>query len=142
MSVIASQGTAMQTTTLPLRQIADDVFVAPQLDAAAMTELARLGFKSVVNNRPDFEHGPDQPSSAQVEEAAKAAGLAYRHLPVAGGYQSPEEVAAFRALVADLPHPLLAFCRSGARSTRLYQLSQAPKGLSSCAQAQIHPPPA
>ena len=111
-------------TTLPLRQIDNDVFVAPQLDAPAMAELARLGFKSVVNNRPDFEHGPDQPTSAQVEEAAKAAGLAYRHLPVAGGYQSPEEIAAFRALVADLPHPLLAFCRSGARSTRLYQLSQ------------------
>ena len=46
-------------TTLPLRQIAEDVFVAPQLDAAAMGELARLGFRSVVNNRPDFEHGPD-----------------------------------------------------------------------------------
>ena len=51
-------------TTLPLRQIDHDVFVAPQLDAAAMAELARLGFKSVVNNRPDFEHGPDQPTSA------------------------------------------------------------------------------
>ena len=111
-------------TTLPLRQIDHDVFVAPQLDGPAMAELARLGFKSVVNNRPDFEHGPDKPTSAAVEAAAKAAGLAYRHLPVAGGYQSPEEVAAFRQLVAELPRPLLAFCRSGARSTRLYQLAQ------------------
>jgi uncharacterized protein (TIGR01244 family) len=108
-------------TTLPLRQIADDVFVAPQLDAAAMAEVARLGFKSVVNNRPDFEHGPDQPTNASVEAAATAAGLAYRFLPVAGGYQSPEEIAAFKKLLAELPHPLLAFCRSGARSTRLYQ---------------------
>ncbi len=111
-------------TTLPLRQIDHDVFVAPQLDAAAMAEVARLGFKSVVCNRPDFEHGPDQPTSAQVEAAARAAGLEYRFLPVAGGYQSPDEVAAFRTLVAELPHPLLAFCRSGARSTRLYQLAQ------------------
>ncbi len=111
-------------TTLPLRQIDHDVFVAPQLDAAAMAEVARLGFKSVVCNRPDFEHGPDQPTSADVEAAARAAGLEYRFLPVAGGYQSPEEVAAFRTLVAELPHPLLAFCRSGARSTRLYQLAQ------------------
>jgi uncharacterized protein (TIGR01244 family) len=111
-------------TPLPLRQIADDVFVAPQLDPAAMAELARLGFKSVVNNRPDFEHGPDQPTSSQVEAAAVAAGLQYRHLPVNGGYQSPEEVVAFRQLLADLPHPVLAFCRSGARSTRLYQLAQ------------------
>ena len=111
-------------TNLPLRQIDHDVFVAPQLDAAAMAEVARLGFKSVVCNRPDFEHGPDQPTSAQVEAAARAAGLEYRFLPVAGGYQSPDEVAAFRTLVAELPHPLLAFCRSGARSTRLYQLAQ------------------
>jgi uncharacterized protein (TIGR01244 family) len=111
-------------TPLPLRQIDNDVFVAPQLDPAAMAEVARLGFKSVVNNRPDFEHGPDQPTSAQVEAAALAAGLQYRHLPVAGNYQSPEEVAAFRTLMADLPHPVLAFCRSGARSTRLYQLAQ------------------
>jgi len=110
-------------TTLPLRQIAADVFVAPQLDAPAMAELARLGFKSVVNNRPDFEHGPDQPTSAVVEAAARAAGLEYRHLPVAGGYQSPEEVAAFRGLLDELPHPVLAFCRSGARSTRLFQLA-------------------
>ena len=111
-------------TTLPLRQIDHDVFVAPQLDAAAMAEVARLGFKTVVNNRPDFEHGPDQPTSAQVEAAALAAGLQYRHLPVNGGYQSPEEVAAMQALMAELPHPVLAFCRSGARSTRLYQLAQ------------------
>jgi len=112
-------------TTLPLRQIADDVFVAPQLDVPAMAELARLGFKSVVNNRPDFEHGPDQPTSAQIEAAARAAGLEYRHLPVDGGYQSPDEIAAFAKLLAELPRPLLAFCRSGARSTRLFMAASA-----------------
>jgi uncharacterized protein (TIGR01244 family) len=106
---------------LPLRQIAADVCVAPQLAPEAMAEAAALGFKSVVNNRPDFEHGPDQPSSAQIEAAARAAGLEYRHLPVDGAYQSPEEIAAFAQLLAELPRPLLAFCRSGARSTRLYQ---------------------
>jgi uncharacterized protein (TIGR01244 family) len=106
-------------TSLPLRPVADDIFVAPQLDPNAMAELARLGFRSVVNNRPDFEGGPDQPTSASVEAAARAAGLEYRFLPVNGGYQSPEEIAAFGALLAELPRPLLAFCRSGARSTRL-----------------------
>ena len=108
-------------TTLPLRPIADDVCVAPQLDAAAMAELARLGFRSVVNNRPDFEGGPDQPTSAAIELAARSAGLEYRFLPVQGGYQSPEEIAAFARLMADLPRPVLLYCRSGARSTKLYQ---------------------
>ena len=109
------------STHLPLRQIADTVCVAPQLTPDAMAELARLGFKSVVNNRPDFEHGPDQPTSAAMEAAAVAAGLAYRHLPVDGGWQSPEQIAAFAELLHTLPQPMLAFCRSGARSTRLFQ---------------------
>ena len=110
-------------TSLPLRPIDDGVFVAPQLDAAAMAELARLGFRAVVCNRPDFEHGPGQPTADEVGRAAREAGLEFRFLPVAGGYQSPEEVAAFRQLLAELPRPLLAYCRSGARSTRLYQLA-------------------
>jgi uncharacterized protein len=50
--------------TLPARSVASDVCVAPQLTPAAMAEAARAGFSSVVNNRPDFEHGPDQPTSA------------------------------------------------------------------------------
>jgi uncharacterized protein (TIGR01244 family) len=111
-------------SNLPIRPIAPDVCVAPQLTPAAMAEAAALGFRSVVNNRPDFEHGPDQPTSAQIEAAARAAGLEYRHLPVDGGYQSPEEIAAMAGLLAELPRPLLAFCRSGARSTRLFMAAQ------------------
>jgi uncharacterized protein (TIGR01244 family) len=107
--------------SLPLTPIAPDVCVAPQLTPEAMADAARAGFRSVINNRPDFEHDSDQPTSAEIEAAATAAGLVYRHLPVAGGYQSPEEIAAFAALLDELPRPLLAFCRSGARSTRLYQ---------------------
>jgi len=105
---------------LPVRAVAPDVCVAPQLSPDAMAEAARAGFKSVINNRPDFEHGPDQPTSAAIEAAARAAGLEYRFLPVDGGYQSPEEIAAFAKLLQELPRPLLAFCRSGARSTRLF----------------------
>jgi len=107
-------------SNLPVRAIAPDVCVAPQLTPGAMAEAAQAGFKSVVNNRPDFEHGPDQPSNAEIEAAARAAGLEYRFLPVESGYQSPEEIAAMAKLLAELPHPLLMFCRSGARSTRLY----------------------
>lgn len=110
---------------LPLRPIAADICVAPQLTPEAMAEAARQGFRSVVNNRPDFEHGPDQPTSAAIEAAARAAGLEYRHLPVDGGYQSPEQIAAFAKLLEELPRPMLVFCRSGARSTRLFMAAQA-----------------
>jgi uncharacterized protein (TIGR01244 family) len=110
--------------SLPLQAIAPDICAAPQLTPEAMAEAAAMGFKSVVNNRPDFEHGPDQPTSAAIQAAAEAAGLQYRHLPVAGGYQSPEEIAAFAQLLQELPRPLLVFCRSGARSTRLFIQAQ------------------
>jgi len=115
------QSSAM--SNLPIRAVAPDVCVAPQLTPEAMAEAAAAGFKSVINNRPDFEHGPNQPTSAAIEAAALAAGLQYRHLPVDGGYQSPEEVAAFARLLQELPRPVLAFCRSGARSTRLFMLA-------------------
>lgn len=111
--------------TLPVRQVAADVCVAPQLAPAAMAEAAAAGFKSVVNNRPDFEHGPGQPTNAQIEAAAHAAGLEYRFLPVNGGYQSPQEIAAFAQLLQQLPRPMLVFCRSGARSARLFMAAQA-----------------
>jgi uncharacterized protein (TIGR01244 family) len=90
-----------------------------------MAEAARAGFRSVINNRPDFEHGLEQPTNASIEAAARAAGLEYRFLPVASGYQSPEDVAAFARLLDELPRPVLVFCRSGARSARLFALAQA-----------------
>ena len=50
--------------TLPIRPVGPDVCVAPQLTPEAMAEAARAGFRSVINNRPDFEHGPQQPTNA------------------------------------------------------------------------------
>jgi uncharacterized protein (TIGR01244 family) len=110
----------VNANTLPIHAVAPDVCVAGQLAPAAMAEVARAGFRSVVNNRPDFEYGPDQPTNAAIEAAARAAGLEYRFLPVGPAYQSPEEVAAFARLLNELPRPILAFCRSGARSAKLY----------------------
>lgn len=108
------------SNSVSLQPIAEDVYAAPQLTPEAMAAAAEAGFKAVINNRPDMEGGPDQPTSAAIEAAAKAAGLAYAHLPVQGGYQSPEEIAQCAALLKSLPRPLLMFCRSGARSTKLY----------------------
>ena len=106
--------------SLPLRQVAADVCVAPQLSPESMAEAARAGFRSVVNNRPDFEYGPDQPTNAEIETAAHAAGLEYRFLPVGPSSQTPEQIAAFAHLLEELPRPLLAFCRSGNRSANLF----------------------
>lgn len=107
-------------TALAVQALSPDVCASAQLMPEAMAQAAGQGFRSVINNRPDFEGGPDQPTSAAIEAAAVAAGLAYAHLPVAPGYQSPEEIARFAELLATMPRPILAFCRSGARSGRLF----------------------
>ena len=103
-----------------VQQLSADLCVAPQLDPAAMAWAAQAGFKSVINNRPDFEGGPEQPTSAAMQAAALAAGLQYAFLPVAPSMQTPQEIARFAELLNALPKPVLAFCRSGTRSGKLY----------------------
>jgi len=104
-----------------VQQLSADVCVAAQLDPGAMAWAAQAGFKSVINNRPDFEGGADQPTSAAIEAAAVAAGLRYAYLPVAPAVQTPAEIARFAELLTELPKPVLAFCRSGTRSGKLYR---------------------
>lgn len=110
-------------TAPQVQALSSNVCVTGQVDPSAMAWAAQNGFKSVINNRPDFEGGPDQPTNASIEAAAKAAGLSYAFLPVNGAYQSPEEIARFGELLQSLPKPILAFCRSGARCTKLFNAS-------------------
>jgi uncharacterized protein (TIGR01244 family) len=108
------------------RKVTDDFSVAPQIDLADLPRAAAEGFKLVINNRPDGE-APDQPTSAEVEAAAKAAGLNYVHIPVRGG-PTPEQVEQENAVVAEAPGPILAFCRSGTRSITTWALGEAAAG--------------
>ena len=113
-------------TPLAVQSLSPDFSVSPQLSPEAMAAAAAQGFRSVINNRPDFEGGPDQPTGAAMAAAARAAGLEYVHLPVAPGYQSPDEIARFGELLASMPKPILAFCRSGTRSGKLYRAATQP----------------
>ncbi len=105
--------------SLPVQRLTADIAVAPQLEPEAMAEAAAAGFRSVINNRPDYEGGPTQPTSVRMEAAARAAGLEYAWLPVAPNLQTEDEIARFAQLLATLPTPILAFCRSGTRSGKL-----------------------
>ena len=107
--------------SIQVQPLSPNLSVAPQLSPDAMAPLAQAGYKSVINNRPDFEGGPDQPTSAQMEAAAEAAGLVYAFLPVAPNFQSTDEIARFAELLATLPHPIVAFCRTGTRSGKLFR---------------------
>jgi len=101
----------------------EDFGTAPQISPQDCPEIAAMGFKTVVNNRPDGEGGLEQPPNAEIEAAAKAAGLNYAYLPVISGQITEQQARDFAHLLATAPRPLLAFCRSGARSQNLYQLA-------------------
>jgi sulfide:quinone oxidoreductase len=100
-----------------IRKLSDEVSVMGQITAADVTALAGMGFRSIVCNRPDDE-AAGQPAAREIEAAAKGAGLEFRYVPVHHGGQAP--AAEFGAALADLPKPVLAYCRSGARSAMLY----------------------
>jgi len=108
------------------RRVTDDFTTAPQIAIADVAEAARQGFKTIISNRPDGEE-PGQPTAAEVEAAAKAAGLAFFHIPVRGG-PTPEQVEQTQAILAEADGPVLAFCRSGTRSIVTWSLSQATSG--------------
>jgi uncharacterized protein (TIGR01244 family) len=104
----------------------DKVLVSGQIPLDAMSAIAAAGVTMIVNNRPDHEE-PGQPLSAEMEVAAQSAGLDYRHIPVAGGM--PE--AAIQAMSDALQQSegkVLAFCKSGTRSTWLWALAEARLG--------------
>jgi uncharacterized protein (TIGR01244 family) len=94
-----------------------------QIDPTHLAEIAKQGYKSVINNRPDGEGGPDQPKNADIQAEAEKLGLNYAYLPVVSGAITPEQVIEMARLLKSMPGPVLAFCRSGARSTNLYQLA-------------------
>ncbi len=108
------------------RRVTDDFSTAPQISVADVAEAARLGFKTIINNRPDGED-PSAPQSADIEAAAKAAGLGYVHIPVRGG-PGPAEVEAVKAVIDNAEGPVLAYCRSGTRSIVTWSIGQATSG--------------
>ena len=94
-----------------------------QIDPEQITEVAALGYKSVIDNRPDMEGGSDQPLHTDIEKRVKASGMEFAYLPVISGAITAEQVEQMADLIERLPKPILAFCRSGARSTNLYHLA-------------------
>lgn len=108
------------------RRVTDDLTVSPQISVDDVRRAAELGFRTIINNRPDGED-PVQPASAEIEAAARAAGLEYHHIPVRGG-PTPDQIDQTAQVLAEAPGPVLAFCRSGTRSIVTWSICQAVSG--------------
>ena len=111
---------------LELKRINDHVSVSPQINPEDVATIKAAGFVAIVNNRPDGE-SPDQPSSATIEQAAHAAGLAYHYIPLGRDGVSPGMVEETKSVLEGSAGPVFCYCRSGTRSTTLWALSQAGK---------------
>ncbi|MDX1818228.1 MAG: TIGR01244 family sulfur transferase [Marinobacter sp.] len=112
---------------MDIRKIDDTISVSPQISVEDVAEAARLGFKTLVANRPDHEE-PGQPAMADIAAAAKEHGLEWVYLPVESGNITDADVDAFAPMIRDAEKPVLAFCRSGTRCTVLWALSSARSG--------------
>lgn len=108
-------------------QLTDSIFVSPQIDADAVAAAAAAGVTLIINNRPDGE-SDDQPPGAAIEAAARELGLAYVAIPVTHAGFSEGQVAAMDAALNDADGKILAYCRTGTRSTLLWALAEARQG--------------
>jgi uncharacterized protein (TIGR01244 family) len=110
------------------RQLDDNILIGGQIAPGEVAALKALGVTLLVNNRPDNED-PGQPTSAEIEAAAKAAGLEYRHVPIVRG-MGPADVEAMReAIEAVGDGKMAAFCRTGNRSALAWAVARSDQGV-------------
>lgn len=119
--------------TIQINQQTQEFSTTTQISIEDLVEIAKLGFKTIINNRPDNEGGETQPKSVDIEAAAKKLGLAYIHIPVVPNQIKPEQVEAYAQAYASAAKPVIGFCRTGNRAANICNMALAgastPKGL-------------
>ena len=109
-------------------QLDDKTLVSGQIQPQDVAAFKEAGVTMIVNNRPDGED-PGQPLAADIEAAARAAGMDYRFVPIRRG-PGPSDVDEMQqAMRACGDGKVLAFCRSGTRSTFAWALARRDEGM-------------
>ncbi|NVD44652.1 TIGR01244 family sulfur transferase [Qipengyuania atrilutea] len=109
------------------RRVTDNLYVSPQIGADDIENARRSGFTGIVNNRPDGESDDQTPGEA-IRAAAERAGLAYTAIPIGQDGIAPSDIESMRAATDPGLGNVLAYCRSGTRSTLLWSLAEASRG--------------
>ena len=104
-------------------ELAPQVYVSGQLFEHDVRLMAKQGVRSIMNNRPDGE-SMGQPLSADLAKTAEELGMNFLHLPVNPKAITKQVVEEFAKARDELERPLLIFCRSGARSTTMWELAE------------------
>lgn len=103
------------------------MLASPQIGLEEVREAAGQGVKLIVNNRPDGE-SLESPQGADIESAALRHGLAYLAIPVTHAGFSLPQVDALAQALEETEGTVLAYCRSGTRSTLLWAMARAKMG--------------
>ncbi|MEO7383929.1 MAG: TIGR01244 family sulfur transferase [Novosphingobium sp.] len=112
------------------RKLTETVYASQQIGLDDIAAAASSGFALIINNRPEDEE-PGQISGSAIESAAHAAGMEYVAIPVThAGFSEPQVTAMREALAQGEGGKVLAYCRSGTRSTLLWSLAEASRGAS------------
>lgn len=109
------------------RRLDESILVSPQISLDQLAEAAAGGVTLIINNRPDGEDA-GQPEGRAIADAAARAGMAYLAIPVTHAGFSGNQVEAMVAALDGATGPVLAYCRSGTRSTLLWALARARMG--------------
>ncbi len=110
------------------RKIDDKTYASPQITLAEVAYAKALGIGTIINNRPEGE-SDDQVPGDDIARAAQEAGIRYVAIPVTHAGFSMTQVQAMQQALADAGDaPVLAYCRSGTRSTLLWALAEAQAG--------------
>jgi sulfide:quinone oxidoreductase len=109
---------------MEIKRISPFISVSPQIYAGHMERLAALGFKTLINNRPDNETD-DQPLVAELTAEAARHGMVLISIPVIPGAITEQNIKEFGDEIRRVKGPVLAYCRSGMRSTTLWALHEA-----------------
>lgn len=109
------------------RKLNDMILASPQIGLDELAQARELGVTLVINNRPEGE-SDDQVPGAEIECAARAAGMDYVAIPVTHAGFSAAQVEAMAAALEAAKGPVLAYCRSGTRSTLLWALARSSRG--------------
>ena len=109
------------------KRLSDVVWVSSQITVAELADAAAQGVSLIINNRPDGEV-EDQPDGSEIEQAAAQNGMAYIAIPVGHSGLSQTMIDEMAQALENANRKVLAFCRSGTRSTFLWALAQASLG--------------
>lgn len=109
------------------RQLTEQFWASPQIGIEDVAIAEAQGIALIINNRPEGEAADQVPGEA-IETAARSAGMDYLAIPVTHAGFSEEQVHAMATAIDEAHGPVLAYCRSGTRSTLLWALAQAARG--------------